>query len=79
MNKNKRTILSKKNKIYEISKEDLQKIIDKSSSYREVLRNLGYKSTVSFYSILKIRIQEENLNTDKMEGNERSIIIKNVI
>lgn len=64
MNSNKR----RNSVIWSLSKEDLQKLLDESSSYQEVLKKLGF-TCFSSHCILKRRMKEENLSSEKIDLN----------
>lgn len=63
-----------------IDKDELQKVLNESSSYRDALRRIGYNgSTLTYYyRVLKKRIQKDNLditklNTNRSKTNKRPI------
>ena len=64
MSSNKRRISA----IWSLSKEDLQKLLNEASSYRDVLKKLGF-TCFSSHSILKRRMREEDLSSEKIDLN----------
>jgi hypothetical protein len=63
-NKSKRT-----SRIWKMSKEDLQKILDESTGICDALKNLNYNSRAVNYKTLTVRITEDGLSLDKMIAN----------
>lgn len=63
---------NKKSKINEISTNELQNLIDTSSSLREVLRKLGmYDKGGGNPLTLNKRIKEDNLSLEKLNSNRK--------
>ena len=65
-------------KIYNLSKEELQELLNKSSTYMEILRYVGIKTSSSTVTLKRI-IKEYNLDTTKFESNKKEFFkqIKN--
>ena len=60
--------------IWKTDKDELQKLIDASSSICDVLKKLGYKTFSKNYSILRNRIKEDNLDIRQMNINKNNQI-----
>ena len=61
-------------KLKTIDKSDLQKLLDESCSYADVFRKLGYNTAGDAYNykLMKIRINNDKLNVNKLEENRGS-------
>ena len=57
-------------KIYNLSKEELQELLNKSSTYMEILRYVGIKTSSSTVTLKRI-IEEYDLDTTKFELNRK--------
>lgn len=55
------------------SKEEFEEIINKSSSLKEVLLNLGYKPFTGNYSTLKNKINEFNIDLEPLNNRRKNI------
>lgn len=60
----------KKSKMYNYSKDELQEILDNSSSYIDAVRKMGMIGTSNIVTLKRI-IGEYNLSTDKLNSNKR--------
>jgi Zn finger protein HypA/HybF involved in hydrogenase expression len=58
------------------SKEEFQEIIDRSSSFLDVLKELNLNSYNGNHRTLKKRIIEENINLDKLKNNRKILYSK---
>lgn len=58
-----------KNQIYELSREEFQELLDKSSSYKEVLLYFGLEFDNNNITIIKQIIKKYNLDITKLEKN----------
>lgn len=63
-------------KIYNLSKEELQELLNKSSTYMEILRYVGIKTSSSIVTLKRI-ISEYNLDTKMFEENKKEYRKKN--
>ena len=57
-------------KIYNLSKEELQELLNKSSTYMEILRYVGIKTSSSTITLKRI-IKEYGLDTTQFELNKK--------
>lgn len=62
--------------IWNISKEELQRIFDSSSSKSDVLRNLGFDDHSGNHRTLNCRIQNDNINLNKLNENRKIFLEK---
>lgn len=62
-----------RSKIYNLSKEELQELLDKSSTYMEILRYVGIESSSSTVTLKRI-IKEYDLDTTKFELNKKEYL-----
>ena len=62
--------------IHNIGKDKLQKMLDESSSYAEVLRKLGLADRGGNYSTLTRAIEKYKLNLDQININRTKANIK---
>ena len=70
--------MRKRKSIYDdYTDEELQEIIDESSSYREILEKIGLSSKSGNFQVLKRKIDERNLSTDKLDKNRKIKAIEN--
>jgi Zn finger protein HypA/HybF involved in hydrogenase expression len=64
--------MKRSSKIWEISKEDLQQLLDTSKSFSDVLRKLGYINVEGNATTLRSRIKEDSLNTTQISLNRKA-------
>ena len=74
----------RKSIIWKLTKDELQKLINESSTYSEVLRKLNIQVHTSYFNMLYKKIEEENIdlllfNKNKKEYTDKQIsrVIKN--
>jgi len=69
----------KPSKIWLMNSEELQNLIDTSSSYSDILRKLKFNArTGGAYKTLIQRIREENLNCDALKNNKTTLNRKKI-
>lgn len=68
----------KKSAIWKIKKEDLQKIINESSTYSEVLRKLNIQVHTSYFNMLYDKIKEEGINLVIFNKNKKEFTHKQI-
>lgn len=64
-----------KSKIYNLSSYELQKLLNKSNSYKEVLEYVGISSSSSTETLKRI-IKEYNLDTSRFKKTKKNILLK---
>ena len=62
--------------IYDYTPTELQKLLDKSNGYADVLRKIGLNPKGGNPEILKRIIKEYNLNTELLEKNRSNLFSK---
>lgn len=62
-------------KIWTIKTEDLQKLIDSSATFTEVLRYLGLNEYSGNHRTLNKRIKEDNIGIEKLNNNRKMFLL----
>lgn len=63
----------KTSKIYSISKDELQKMTNESSTITELLNKLGYNAISGNHRTLNKRITDDNIDLSKFKENKKTI------
>lgn len=65
-------MLNKTSKLWKLNKVDFQKLVDDSSSYKEIIDKLNIVKTGDYYKLLYDRINKEDIDISKFEKNKKN-------